>query len=112
MLDSVAPVWSFRRRATPAYPRNRAKFLWHVKCILCEAAFHTFCRTEVRRSLCRRKIMLYWALVFFLIALVAAPFGFFGIAAGAASIARILFFVFVVLFLVSLLTGMRPRGTI
>jgi uncharacterized membrane protein YtjA (UPF0391 family) len=56
--------------------------------------------------------MLYWALAFFVVALIAAPFGFFGIAAGAASIARILFFVFIVLFVVSLLTGMRPRGTI
>jgi uncharacterized membrane protein YtjA (UPF0391 family) len=79
---------------------------------MCEVLFHTFRRTEVRRSFAGEKIMLYWALVFFLIALVAAPFGFFGIAAGAASIARILFFVFIVLFLVSLLTGMRPRGTI
>jgi uncharacterized membrane protein YtjA (UPF0391 family) len=56
--------------------------------------------------------MLYWALVFFIVAIVAGAFGFFGIAAGAAGIAKILFFVFLVLFLVSLLTGMRPRGTI
>jgi len=56
--------------------------------------------------------MLYYALVFFIIALIAGAFGFFGVAAGAVSFARILFFVFIVLFLVSLLTGMRPRGTI
>jgi uncharacterized membrane protein YtjA (UPF0391 family) len=58
------------------------------------------------------KVMLYWALVFFIVAILAGAFGFFGLAAGAAEIAKILFFVFLVLFLVSLLTGMRPRGTI
>jgi uncharacterized membrane protein YtjA (UPF0391 family) len=49
--------------------------------------------------------MLYWAVVFLVIALVAAWFGFGGIAAGASSIAQILFFVFLVLFIVSLLAG-------
>ena len=47
--------------------------------------------------------MLYWAAVFFIIALVAAVFGFGGIAVGAAEIAKILFVVFLVLFIVSLL---------
>ncbi len=60
----------------------------------------------------RRITMLYWALVFFVVAILAGAFGFFGLAAGAAEIAKILFFVFLVLFIVSLLTGMRPRGTI
>jgi uncharacterized membrane protein YtjA (UPF0391 family) len=47
---------------------------------------------------------------FFIIAIVAAVFGFGGIAAGAVSIAKILFFIFLVLFLVSLLAGMLRRG--
>ena len=55
-------------------------------------------------------IMLHYALVFFVIALVAALFGFGGIAAGAAGIAKVLFFVFLVLFVVSLIGGMRGRG--
>ncbi|MBY0261845.1 MAG: DUF1328 domain-containing protein [Phycisphaerales bacterium] len=54
--------------------------------------------------------MLYWAVVFFVIALVAALFGFGGIAAGASSIAQILFFIFVVLFVISLLAGLFRRG--
>ncbi len=54
--------------------------------------------------------MLYWAAVFFIIALIAAVFGFGGIAVGAASIAKILFFVFLVLFIVSLLAGGLRRG--
>jgi uncharacterized membrane protein YtjA (UPF0391 family) len=51
--------------------------------------------------------MLSWAVTFLIIALVAAVFGFGGIASGATSIAQILFFVFLVLFVVSLLMGRR-----
>jgi uncharacterized membrane protein YtjA (UPF0391 family) len=54
--------------------------------------------------------MLHYALVFFIIALVAALFGFGGIAAGAVEIAKILFFVFLVLFAVSLIGGLMRRG--
>jgi uncharacterized membrane protein YtjA (UPF0391 family) len=59
-----------------------------------------------------RRTMLYWALVFLVVALVAALFGFGGIAAGAAGIAKILFFVFLVLFIVSLIAGGIRRPTI
>jgi uncharacterized membrane protein YtjA (UPF0391 family) len=47
--------------------------------------------------------LLRWALAFFFIALIAGAFGWFGIAAGAESIARFLFFLFlaiVVLFVI------------
>ena len=55
--------------------------------------------------------MLYYAAVFFVIALIAAVFGFTGIAAGAAEVAKILFLIFVVLFAVSLVIGLlRGRG--
>ncbi len=54
--------------------------------------------------------MLYWALVFFIVAIIAAVFGFGGIAAGAVSIAKILFFIFVVVFLVTLILGLISRG--
>jgi uncharacterized membrane protein YtjA (UPF0391 family) len=52
-------------------------------------------------------IMLYWAAVFFVIAIVAAVFGFGGIAASAAGVAKILFVVFLVLAGLSLLFGRR-----
>jgi uncharacterized membrane protein YtjA (UPF0391 family) len=55
------------------------------------------------------QIMLYYALVFFVIALIAAVFGFGGIAAGAAGIAKILFFLFLVIFIVTLLMGVVRR---
>jgi uncharacterized membrane protein YtjA (UPF0391 family) len=55
--------------------------------------------------------MLSWALAFFVIAIIAAVFGFGGIASGAAEIAKLLFFLFVVLFIVSLIVGLvRGRG--
>jgi uncharacterized membrane protein YtjA (UPF0391 family) len=54
--------------------------------------------------------MLYYAAVFLVIALVAALFGFTGIVAGAMGIAKILFFVFIVMFAVSLVAGLLRRG--
>ena len=57
----------------------------------------------------RRIEMLYYALVFLLIAILAAVFGFGGVAIVSAGIAKILFFVFIVLFLVSLITHMSRR---
>ena len=53
--------------------------------------------------------MLRWALIFFIVALVAALFGFTGIAAAAVDIAKLLFFVFVVLFVVALILGLLRR---
>ena len=50
--------------------------------------------------------MLSWAIGFFIVAVIAAVFGFGGIAAGAAGIAKVLFFVFVVAFAVSLIMGL------
>jgi uncharacterized membrane protein YtjA (UPF0391 family) len=54
--------------------------------------------------------MLRWALIFFVVALIAAVFGFLGIAAAAVGVARILFFIFLVLFLVSLVGGLLRRA--
>jgi uncharacterized membrane protein YtjA (UPF0391 family) len=51
--------------------------------------------------------MLYWAAVFFVVALAAAILGFGGIAASAAGVAKILFFVFLVFAAVSLILGRR-----
>ncbi|MDD2557768.1 MAG: DUF1328 domain-containing protein [Desulfuromonadaceae bacterium] len=56
--------------------------------------------------------MLRWAVIFFIVAIVAALFGFTGISAAAAEIGRVIFFIFVLLFVIALLTGLvqRPRG--
>jgi uncharacterized membrane protein YtjA (UPF0391 family) len=50
--------------------------------------------------------MLRWSLAFFLVAIIAAIFGFSGIASGATEIARILFFFFFAIFLFSLIWGL------
>ncbi len=50
--------------------------------------------------------MLYWALVFFIVAIVAGLLGFGGISVAASGIAQILFYVFVVIFLVTLIAGL------
>ena len=54
--------------------------------------------------------MLYYALVFLLIAVVAAVLGFGGIAFAAAGIAKLLFFLFLALFVVSLIVHLA-RGS-
>ena len=46
--------------------------------------------------------MLYWAAVFFIIALIAGIFGFGGVAAASAGIAQFLFYIFLIGFIISL----------
>jgi len=53
--------------------------------------------------------MLGWAVVFLIIALVAAAFGFGGIAVASAGIAKVLFVLFLVLCLIFFITGSRGR---
>lgn len=50
--------------------------------------------------------MLYWAIIFFIISIVAGIFGFGGIAAATAGIAKILFFIFIAAFIVMLVLGL------
>jgi uncharacterized membrane protein YtjA (UPF0391 family) len=54
--------------------------------------------------------MLRWALVFFVVALIAALFGFTGIALAAAGVAKILFYLFLVLFLITLIGHLLRRS--
>lgn len=54
--------------------------------------------------------MLYYALMFLLVALIAGALGFGVVAFAAAEIARIVFFIFIVLFLVGLISHMFRRA--
>jgi uncharacterized membrane protein YtjA (UPF0391 family) len=54
--------------------------------------------------------MLGWALTFLVIALIAAALGFGGVAGAASSIAVILFWVFLALFVVSLIARVVRRS--
>lgn len=49
--------------------------------------------------------MLSWTLTFIVLALIAGILGFGGIAVGAATVAKVCFFLFLVLFVVSLIRG-------
>jgi len=53
--------------------------------------------------------LLHYALVFLVVALVAAAVGFGGVAGFAMEAARMLFWVFIVLFVVSLVAGLVRR---
>jgi uncharacterized membrane protein YtjA (UPF0391 family) len=54
--------------------------------------------------------MLHYAVVFLVIALIAAVFGFGGIAASAVGIAKLLFVVFLVMAVVTFLFGILRKG--
>jgi uncharacterized membrane protein YtjA (UPF0391 family) len=49
--------------------------------------------------------MIKWAIIFFIISLVAGLFGFTGVAAGSRTIAKVLFFVALIIFLIVLVFG-------
>jgi len=51
--------------------------------------------------------MLHWSLMFLVFAIIAAILGFGGLAGTAVGIAKVLFFVFLVVWLVAFLTGRR-----
>jgi uncharacterized membrane protein YtjA (UPF0391 family) len=54
--------------------------------------------------------MLYWALVFLVVAIIAGALGYFVIAGTAAGIAKILFFIFLVYLAISLIAGFVRRA--
>ena len=50
--------------------------------------------------------MIKWAIVFAIISIIAGVFGFTGIAAGSAAVAKILFFIALAIFVVLLVIGL------
>lgn len=54
--------------------------------------------------------LLHYAVVFLVVALVAAAVGFGGIAGVAMDAAKLLFWVFIILFVVSLIAGLMRRA--
>src|SRR5579871_1074383 len=69
-----------------------------------ESVTKTFIQFEFGRF-----VMLYYALMFLVVALLAGLLGFTGVALAAAGIAKIVFFIFLVLFVVSLITHAARR---
>lgn len=64
-------------------------------------------RCEGPQAVSEVHLMLSWAVTFLIVALIAAVLGFGVIAGTAATIAKLLFFVFLILFVVSLVSGRR-----
>jgi|JI10StandDraft_1071094.scaffolds.fasta_scaffold81353_5 uncharacterized membrane protein YtjA (UPF0391 family) len=54
-------------------------------------------------------MLLDWAIIFFILSLVAGYFGFYGLSADTAGIAKILFVVFLVLFIFSFISRLINR---
>ncbi len=56
--------------------------------------------------------MLYYALMFLVVGLIAGALGIYGVAAVASQIAWVLFLIGVILLVVHLVTGNRPRSVV
>ena len=53
--------------------------------------------------------MLKWSVIFLLVAILAGIFGFGNISEAATDIARVLFFIFIVLFILGLIFGLMKK---
>jgi uncharacterized membrane protein YtjA (UPF0391 family) len=65
-------------------------------------------------ALCEESSMLYWAVIFFIVAIIAGVLGFGRVSEAATGIAKILFIIFLILFVLSLIfygTGTSLWGT-
>jgi uncharacterized membrane protein YtjA (UPF0391 family) len=104
----VSPVWSLKRCPCTT-DKNRSgrnnftQFAARFGILLSFAVLQ-------KSSSSQEVSMLRWALGFFIVALVAALLGFTGIAVAAAGIAKILFYLFLILFLVTLVGHLLRRA--
>lgn len=70
----------------------------------------TFFAFHLLRSVVKESTMLRWALIFLIVALVAGVLGFGVVEGTAAWIAKVLFVVFIILFIIGLISGRRPMA--
>src|SRR5215469_13558820 len=118
LLDTTPPngCRSNWERSAPALQGKRCPSGIHDRGIQTTADAklrrHPLGSTEARSEPNRfgRGSMLYWAVVFFVVAVIAAVLGFSGIALAAAGVAKILFVIFLVLFLISIISHLARRG--
>ena len=90
---------------------NRWSAVWHwlIACPTMLAVEFSRARLFLILAVTEDSSMLRWALIFFIVALMAAVLGFTGIALAAAGVAKILFYIFVILFVLSLLGHVARR---
>jgi uncharacterized membrane protein YtjA (UPF0391 family) len=79
----------------------RNKF-WELLCAA-DRFFYRPRQTGALIEITKETLMLGWALTFLAVAIIAAVFGFGGIASASAGIAQVLFFIFIMLFLVAMI---------
>jgi uncharacterized membrane protein YtjA (UPF0391 family) len=76
--------------------------------VIARCSCRAHCRTE---SEAKDRVMLGWVVTFLVVALIAGILGFGGIAGASIEIAKIIFFIAVVLFLVSAVVGLARGRT-
>lgn len=86
-----------------AAPRRRAFRLWNIHAVT--AFYDVSSKAEVKMG-----NLLYWAVVFLIVALIAAFLGFGGVAGVAVEGARILFWIALVLLIVSVVVSFLRRA--
>jgi len=111
-MSRVFTEWNYRRKSPPR--RFPARGLCPTAVddafrLRDQAHSRTLLATADMLPVTKGAIMLHYAVVFFIIALIAAVFGFGGIAVGAAGIAKILFIVFLIGAVISFLMSMGRR---
>ena len=87
--------------------------------LLASTTYYLIIASQVRTKVCRvsnvnlhikELPMLHYSVVFLVIALIAAIFGFGGIAAGAVEIAKILFFIFAALAIIGFVVSLIKKN--
>ena len=104
-FGQVSQVWKYFRESDKTLGRIDA---WVEKRVPLKFRFPIDPRIET--TWLRRIPMLRWALTFFIVALIAAVLGFTGVAVAAAGIAKILFYLFLILFLITLIGHLLRRA--
>src|SRR4029453_6701938 len=86
-----------------------ARTVWHVHCTQVEQGPNQFLRRGPESRIYNAEAQMFsWAVVFFIIAIVAGLFGFVGIAGTATHIAWVLFVIGLILAIVFMVLGRRP----
>jgi uncharacterized membrane protein YtjA (UPF0391 family) len=105
-MGSALPASSWREDCTSPTSLSRRREPGALGARWPPGAVDTECESSL---IWREHEMLRWALIFLVIALVAALLGFGGLAGAATGIAKILFFIFLVIFVVSLILHLVRR---
>jgi uncharacterized membrane protein YtjA (UPF0391 family) len=91
--------------------RNRSEHLFRARIISAVKARRSQSRRSKQKVETEVRVMLSWVVTFLVIALIAGILGFGGIAGASIEIAKVIFFIAVVLFLISAVVGLARGRT-